>query len=136
MGKDEVDQPIGSVLDQMKAEHDQLVQTVQDIRHAIETKDVDRATKLLMQLQIHQQAHFDHEMAVMQRCRYPAAAEHEASHEGLIDVLHNIYRLISLENLQQLSGELAEYLEDSLNHIIEVDRPLQDFLLSSKDDGS
>ncbi len=128
------DDSMDGALDQMKAEHDQLVQTVHDIREAIEAKDVDRATKLLMHLQVHQQAHFDHEVAVMERCRYPDAAEHQASHEGLIDVLHSIYRLINLENLQQLSSELAEYLEASLDHIIEVDRPLQDFLLASQDD--
>ena len=70
----------------------------------------------------------------MESCRYPDAAEHQASHEGLIDVLHNIYRLINLENLQQLSNDLAEYLEASLDHIIEVDRPLQDFLTVMRDD--
>lgn len=128
------DDPLAGALDKMKAEHDQLEQTVHDIRDAIDEKDVDRATKLLMQLQVHQQAHFDHEVALMERCRYPDAVEHQASHEGLIDVLHSIYRLINLENLQQLSSELAEYLEASLDHIIEVDRPLQDFLLASKDD--
>ncbi len=128
------DDPLDGALEQMKSEHDQLVQTVHDIRDAIDGKDVDRATKLLMQLQIHQQTHFDNEVAVMERCRYPDAAEHQASHEGLIDVLHSIYRLINLENLQQLSSELAEYLEASLNHIIEVDRPLQDYLAASRDD--
>lgn len=128
------DDAADDALDQMKAEHDQLVQTVHKIREAIEAENVDLATRLLMQLQVHQQAHFDHEVAVMESCRYPDAAEHQASHEGLIDVLHNIYRLINLENLQQLSHELAEYLEASLDHIIEVDRPLQDFLTIKRDD--
>ncbi|MEM7120189.1 MAG: hemerythrin family protein [Pseudomonadota bacterium] len=124
---------IDGALDQMRAEHDQLIRTVDEIKQAIGANDVAGATKLIVQLQVHQQAHFDHEVALMERYRYPHADHHQTSHTSLIDTLHSIYRLISLENLHQLSDELAEYLEKSMQHIIEVDRPLQDFLNIARD---
>ena len=47
------------------------------------------------------------------------------------EALHNLNKLISLENLQRLNGELVNYLENSLTHVIEVDRPFQEFLSKS-----
>ena len=124
---------IDKALEDMKSEHEQLVQTVHKIRDAIAAKDVNTAQQHLMNLQAYQQSHFQHETAFMERHKYPHIEDHKKSHDNLIKVLDSINRLISLENLQRLNGELAVYLEDSLTHIIEADRPLQEFLAATRD---
>lgn len=124
---------IDRVLEDMKSEHEQLIQTVHKIRDAIVAKDIDVAQQHLMNLQVYQQTHFQHEVAMMERYKYPHIKAHKETHDSLMRALDSINRLINLENLQRLNGELAVYLEDSLKHIIEADRPLQEFLSASRD---
>lgn len=127
-----VDDDIDGILGAMKQEHEDLVRLVGRIKLAIDKKNVDDATELLVELQLYQQAHFQHEIDLMERYDYPDTAMHEAAHLALIESLNSIYRIIKLENLRRLNGELGTYLEDSLSHIMEVDRPLQEFLLARK----
>ena len=127
--RDKIDQ----LLEEMNSEHEQLFQTVNMIRDAISAEQASLAKRHLMQLQIHQQSHFEHEVGLMEQHEYPHIKEHKKTHDSLIEALHSINRLINLENLQRLNGELAIYLDASLKHIIEVDRPFQEFLLSSRD---
>jgi hemerythrin-like metal-binding protein len=128
---DEIDR----ILQAMEAEHEQLFQAVDRIKEAIGAEDLSIAKHHLMQLQIYQQSHFENESRLMVRYEYPPIEDHEKTHEDLIATLHSINRLISLENLQQLNGALTAYLENSLHHIIEVDRPFQDFLSFSRTSG-
>ena len=122
---------IRHVLDEMRSEHEQLIDTVEKIRDAIRVGDVAAATEYLMQLQVHQEDHFQHEVALMETYGYPQTRDHEVTHKRLTDSLYGIIQLIKVENLRQLNGELGDYLEKSLKHIIEADRPLQDFLLAT-----
>jgi hemerythrin len=119
---------ISRMLGEMKSEHEQLFQTVNEIRDAITANDVTAAKRHLMQLQIHQQSHFEHEVGLMERYDYPHREVHKQTHDSLIGALHSINMLIDLENLRRLSVELAVYLENSLKHVVEVDRPFQEFL--------
>jgi hemerythrin len=126
---DQIDQ----VLKEMKSEHEQMFQMVDRIRDAISAEDVNVAKQHLMQLQICQQSHFEHEVGLMEQYEYPHIKGHKKTHDNLIEALHSINRLINLENLQRLDGELADYLENSLKHVIEVDRPFQEYLSASRD---
>ena len=123
---------IDHVLKAMEAEHEQLFHTVDRIREAIDAEDLRIAKHNLMQLQIYQQSHFENESRLMVQYDYPRIEDHEKTHLNLIETLHSINRLISLENLQQLNGALTAYLESSLHHVIEVDRPFQEFLSLSR----
>ncbi len=126
---DQIDQ----VLDEMKSEHEQLFQTVDKIRDALSAEDMSVAKHHLIKLQIYQQSHFEHELALMEQYEYPHIKDHEKTHENLIEALRSINKLINLENLQRLDGEVADYLDNSLKHVIEADRPFQEFLLASRD---
>jgi hemerythrin len=116
------------VLEEMKSEHEQLFQTVDRIRDALSAEDVNAVKRHLMELQIYQQSHFDHEVGLMEQYEYPHIKDHKKTHENLNEALHGLNRVINLENLQRLNGELAVYLDKSLKHVIEVDRPFQEFL--------
>ena len=48
---DQIDQ----VLEEMEADHDRLLQTVDSVRGALSTEDINLAKKHMMQLQIFQQ---------------------------------------------------------------------------------
>lgn len=124
---------INQVLEEMKSEHERLFQTVDTIRDALHAQDIRAAKRHLMQLQIYQQSHFEHEVGLMEAYDYPHVADHKKNHDNLNGALHSINRIIHLENLQRLNGELANYLESSLKHVIEVDRPFQEFLSAARD---
>ena len=124
---------IDHVLKAMEAEHEQLFHTVDRIREAIDAEDLRIAKHNLMQLQIYQQSHFENESRLMAQYDYPRIEDHEKTHLNLIETLHSINRILSLENLQQLNGALTAYLESSLHHVIEVDRPFQEFLSLSRE---
>ncbi len=130
IAENEVDD-IRHVLDETRSEHEQLIDIVEKIRDAIRVGDVAAATESLMQLQVRQEEHFQHEVAQMEKYGYPQIRGHEVMHQKLVDSLYGIIQLINVENLRQLNGELGDYLEHSLKHIIEVDKPLQDFLLAT-----
>lgn len=128
MSGSDVRYDIAQILEEMRSEHEQLFQMVEKIRAAIDAGDVSAAKHHLMQLQAYQQSHFEHEAELMKRYEYPHTDDHQKRHDALIGTLHDINKLIHLEHLRRLSRELANYLEDSLKHVIEVDRPFQDFL--------
>lgn len=119
---------INQLLEEMKSEHERLVQTVGRIRDALRAEDMKQAKHHLLQLQIFQQSHFEHEASLMEQYEYPHAGDHKNRHDALTETLHRINRLIHVEDMQRLSAALADYLETSLTHIIEVDRPFQQFL--------
>ena len=123
---------VDKVLDEMKSEHEQLFQTVDRIRDALSAEDMSVAKNQLIKLQIYQQSHFDHETGLMEQYEYPHSNDHKQTHGNLIEALRSIIKLIYLENLQRLNGELADYLDNSLKHVIEVDRPFQEFLSASR----
>jgi len=120
---------IERALKEMEKEHEELFQAVDRIRAAISANNRDTATNHLLELQLHQQSHFEHEVRLMVQYDYPHIDEHRKTHENLIDTLHSINKLISIENLRRLNDELTDYLETSLRHIVEVDRPFQEFLV-------
>ena len=124
---------IDLVLEKMTSEHEQLFQTVDEIREALSAEDLNLAKQHLMALQIQQQSHFEHEVGLMEQYEYPQIKDHRKTHDKLNGALHGLNRLIILENLQRLNGELATYIDNSLNHVIEVDRPFQEFLSTSRD---
>jgi hemerythrin len=124
---------IDRALEGTKSEHERLFQTVDRIRDALGAEELSVAKHHLMQLQIYQQSHFENEVGLMKQYEYPHIKDHKKAHDNLNEALHSINRLISLENLQRLNGELADYLENSLKHVIEVDRPFQEFLLAARD---
>ncbi len=124
---------VDKILDEMKSEHEQLFQTVDRIRDALSAEDMSVAKHHLIKLQIYQQSHFDHELGLMEQYEYPHSNDHKKTHGNLIEALRSINKLINLENLQRLNGELADYLDNSLKHVIEVDRPFQEFLSASRD---
>ncbi len=126
---DQIDQ----VLEEMESDHDRLLQTVDSVRGALSTEDINLAKKHMMQLQIFQQSHFEHEARLMERHEYPYINDHKTTHDNLNEALYSINKLVNLENLQHLSGELTTYLENSMEHIIEVDRPFQEFLAAFRD---
>ena len=128
MSGDNTREQIVQALAETESEHDRLFQTVDRIRDALSAEDMDVVKQHLMQLQIHQQSHFEHEVGLMEQCEYPHINDHKTKHDNLNAALHSINRVINLENLQRLNGEVTEYLENSLKHIIEVDRPFQEFL--------
>lgn len=119
---------IDLLLKEMKSEHDRLIQTVGKLRDALRAGDMDLAKHHLLQLQIFQQSHFEHEDTLMDQYEYPHAADHKSRHNALSETLHKINRLIHVEDMPRLSAALADYLETSLAHIIEVDRPFQKYL--------
>ena len=126
------DNKIDNLLEEMKSEHDQLFQTVANIREALSRADIKTAKRNLLQLQIFQQAHFNHELELMKNYDYPDTSNHKKKHDTLIETLHSVNHLINVERVHQLSSELEIYLENSLKHIIEVDRPFQEFLSAFK----
>ena len=91
-------------LDEMKSEHEQMFRTVDKIKDAIGADDINVAKHHLIQLQINQQSHFEHEAKLMEQYEYPQIADHKKTHDNLNEALHNLNRLISLENLQRLNG--------------------------------
>lgn len=133
MSRDNTQDHIDQLLKEMELEHDQLFQSVDRIKESIGAEDMDEAKRRLIQLQGFQQAHFEHEVALMEQYEYPDIDDHKNTHVELIDALHSINRLIILENPRRLDVDLADYLENSLKHVIEVDRPFQEFLSASRD---
>lgn len=126
---DQIDQ----ALEETRSEHERLFQTVDRIRDALSAEDVNVAKQHLMQLEIYQRSHFEHEVGLMEQYEYPHITDHKKTHDNLNELLHSINMLINLENLQRLNEELADYLENSLKHVIEVDRPFQEFLSALRD---
>ncbi len=133
MSGDNTRDQIGRLLNEIELEHDQLFQTVDRIKDSLGAEDMAVARHRLMQLQVFQQSHFEHEVDLMEQYEYPGVNDHKNTHNGLNEALHSINRLINLENLRHLNGELAVYLENSLKHVIEVDRPFQEFLAAYRD---
>jgi hemerythrin-like metal-binding protein len=126
-----------NVIDQlqkeMDAEHQQLFELINCLKGALKSGDIDLVKRLLVQLEVSQQSHFDNEQDIMEKFSYPHIDEHKTLHGKLENVLNKINKAISFENLQRIDEDLGVYLESSLVHVHKADKPFQDFLLAFKE---
>ncbi|MCH8110425.1 MAG: hemerythrin family protein [Proteobacteria bacterium] len=125
---------LDDVLELMSTEHQLLSESVDRITSAIASQDLPVIRRELLHLQSSEQIHFRHEEEVMERCNFPGLVSHKDQHGAMVKTLSSIIRLVFVEKLRNISGDLGKYLERSLRHTMEHDNDFRDFLLKLRKD--
>ncbi len=119
---------ITAMLDSMDDDHDRLRELGRRIVEAIEANDVGRVSAGLLELQVAQTSHFRFEEQLMAEAGYPGRTEHAERHQRLIATLGAINEALGIGRLSRVSADLAGFIEDSMNHVAEIDETFRVFL--------
>lgn len=119
---------IAEMLTSLEEDHNRLRKLGGRILKAIAANDVADVSKTLLELQVAQVNHFRFEERLMAEAEYPGRAEHSAHHERLIATLGAINGALGIGRLSRVSADLAGFIEDSMNHVAEIDETFRVFL--------
>ncbi|MBT4264331.1 MAG: bacteriohemerythrin [Deltaproteobacteria bacterium] len=112
-------------------DHRKLYTFIDKLKQSIDSgKGKTSALEIIGELASYTQWHFRHEERLMQEYGYPNQAEHETTHNQLIDQVSEVIRGIQ-EDEKDISIDLMQILQEWLkNHILDSDKQLADFLNS------
>lgn len=120
--------PVEDMLKGLDDDHDRLRELGSRILSAIKANDVEGAQRDLLALQLAQHTHFRYEERLMAETGYPGRKVHAEDHLQLNQTLAAINRALGTNRIGALSHELAVFINDSLNHVEELDGRLRTFL--------
>jgi len=120
--------PVEDMLKGLDDDHDRLRELGGRILSAIEANDVEGARRNLLALQLAQDTHFRFEERLMTETGYPGRRAHAEDHLQLGETLAAINRALGSSRIGALSHDLSVFIDDSLNHVEELDRSLRAFL--------
>lgn len=120
--------PVEEMLKGLDDDHARLRELGGRILSAIEANDVEGARRDLLALQLAQDTHFRFEERLMAEIAYPGHQVHAQDHLQLSETLAAINRALGSSRIGALSQELAAFIDDSLNHVDELDSRLRTFL--------
>jgi hemerythrin-like metal-binding protein len=103
-------------------DHAELADVAGRIRDAIDNAQIAELRHLFLRLTGLYEAHFRREEKIMARVGYPGLAKHRQAHRELADTLERIHQVLTMENLPGVSRAVAEHIEATLQHTIEIDR--------------
>lgn len=112
----------------LEDDHAQLRELGGAVLRAIDANDVDGAARALVDLQGLQSSHFRFEESLMEEAGFPGRASHAESHDRLVGALDAINAALGVGHVSSLSHDLAAFIDESINHIAELDECFRGFL--------
>lgn len=119
---------IAEMLAALEDDHARLRELGAGILRAIEANDVDTAARALFELQGAQTSHFQFEEGLMEEAGFPGRESHAESHDRLVAALGAINAALGVGRISSLSRDLADFIEESMRHIGELDEAFHGFL--------
>ena len=111
-------------------DHEELRALLETLSSAIAAGDHDGAKQQLLRFQVLEERHFAAEEQAMRSFGFPDYEAHRDHHVRLRDSLAAIGHFLLLEQPKALADSIADYVEQTLAHVEELDRPLESFLRS------
>ncbi|MFH1913839.1 MAG: bacteriohemerythrin [Pseudomonadota bacterium] len=111
------------------AQHKELIRIANGLINALSLGRNDRVVgNVIKRLREYTVFHFSSEESLMDKCRYPKRAEHEAEHRRLKENVKNYQRI--LYKKESISpNEVLDFLKEwLLTHILTLDRELARFI--------
>ena len=124
--------PVAEMIRTLEYDYDRMREIGARILAAIECCDVKCACGDLLEFQLVQDSHFWFQNRLMEAADYPQMEDHVSSHERLNCILVAINGALCSGRFSSLTGELADFIEEALAHISEMDEPFHEFLLVEK----
>ncbi len=122
--------------DTIDDEHKELFRLINDFHtHWVEAHNRQDIAKVLNQLIVYAQMHFQHEEKIMEDAGYPKLAQHQQIHESLIDMIFKLHKDFMEGNLHLEMDTMRFVRSWLLEHILENDYIFRDFLARSKKAG-
>jgi hemerythrin-like metal-binding protein len=121
--------PIAEIMEAHADDHERLHKLGITIQQAILANDVDKVADCLLELQASQTSHFRFEERLMEEVGFPDRETHARSHEKLTATLGAINQALGLGRFSSVTRELGAFIEDSLNHVADIDETFRCFLV-------
>jgi hemerythrin len=115
-------------VDLILSDHSELRELLDKLGSAVAAGDITSAKQILLQFQVWEERHFATEENAMRSFGFPDYEAHRDHHESLRDSLAAIGRFLLLEEPSALHDSVVDYVEQTLTHVEELDRPLEAFL--------
>ncbi len=115
-------------VDLIHSDHSELRELLDRLGNAIAAGDMSLAKQTLLRFQVWEERHFATEEDAMRSFGFPAYESHCDHHESLRDSLAAIGRFLLLEEPSAVHDSIVDYVEQTLAHVEELDRPLEAFL--------
>jgi hemerythrin-like metal-binding protein len=109
-------------------DHSELRDLLDKLGSAVAAGDMTRAKQILLRFQVWEERHFATEENAMRSFGFPDYEAHCGHHESLRDSLAAIGRFLLLEEPSAVHDSVVDYVEQTLTHVEELDRPLEAFL--------
>lgn len=124
--------PVADMIRTLQYDHERLREVGARILEAIECCCVESACRDLLEFQLIQDSHFWFQNRLMEAASYPAREDHIRCHDRLHRILIAINGVFCSGRYSALTTDLASFIEESLEHIPEMDDPFHDFLITEK----
>ncbi len=111
-------------------DHQELQDLLRQLNAAVAAGDHDGAKRQLLRFQVLEERHFAAEEHAMRSFGFPDYEAHRDHHTLLRDSLAAIGHYLLLEQPKALHDSIVDYVEQTLTHVEELDRPLESFLRS------
>ncbi|MEO3428574.1 hemerythrin family protein [Pelagibius sp. CAU 1746] len=119
---------VAKCLDLILDDHFELRELLDDLSKAVAAGDTAFAKQVLLRFQVWMERHFAIEEDAMRSFGFPDYEAHRGHHESLRDSLAAIDRFLLLDEPGALHDGVVDYVEQTLTHVEELDRPLDAFL--------
>lgn len=113
-------------------DHHHLFDVLIELNSAAEAGDASCVRALLAELQAATIEHLQDEEALMVRIRYPAMADHVASHDNMRLCLHELQCIMARGRLDQVADALAAYSTAYFRGVLRHDGLLAAYLNGSR----
>lgn len=110
------------------SDHEELRGLLERLNKAVSASDHASVKQVLLRLQVWEERHFAAEERAMRSFDYPDYEAHRHHHNALRHSLADIGRFLLLEEPKALHDSIFDYVEETLAHIEELDRPVESFL--------
>jgi hemerythrin len=124
--------PVAEMIKTLRYDHDRLREVGARILAAIECCDIEEARGDLLEFQLIQDSHFWFQDRLMEAANYPDTESHVRCHKRLNSILMAVNGVLCSGRFSALTAELAGFIEESLDHIHEMDDPFHKFLIEEK----
>ena len=115
--------------DLIDAEHEELFRLINDFHTLwVEARNRQDIAKILHQLIVYAQMHFQHEEKIMEDAGYQMLAEHQKIHESMIDKIFELHPSYAEGHLR-LEIETMKFVKSwLLDHILDHDYRFRNYL--------
>lgn len=124
--------PVAEMIRTLQYDYKRMREIGARILAAIESCEVNCACSDLLEFQLVQDSHFWFQNRLMEAADYPQTEEHVNCHERLNGILVAINGALCSGRFSALTVDLADFVEESLAHISDMDEPFHEYLISEK----